>query len=421
MRAQLKNQDWFLSHPPSQPKREVGEYVRRNGILVPKIYDSFKEAKMLTEMRKVLMAPEKAILARSEHPQDYAGVSGMLESYSLPHSAITDEASIKALVREGNFVEPDVPSSRERLIHFIQEKLLIWNKNRQKEPVARKRQLGITIHPAKEYCDLLGISEDRFWEGVSFSYWEKLGGRNLTISADSAISGRYHVIVRWPAYYAIVENGEIILRSRDDVVIENSKLIMQNKEFPSDVSKAMLGAPDFYEQVRNLPRFSPNHCPIIEAQFTDGKYYFLQYLRSRDFEPAQFVLDRQPTDKEIVALLCRGSTSPEGEVHKIKCGYGYPPSISQQGQSMLQTTRISMISELSVRNQNLSIMLAQSSETSPALSLAFMVNLHPGISKLFKPRISVLVPSELLKEKEHLQEFYMKITADGRKAYLELL
>src|SRR3989339_879131 len=46
----------------------------------------------------------------------------------------------------------------------------------------------------KEYCKQLGLSEDEFIKQASFSIWEKLGGLNRTVIADSSIAGRYHIM-----------------------------------------------------------------------------------------------------------------------------------------------------------------------------------------------------------------------------------
>ena len=56
-----------------QPKRAIADYVEQNGILVPRRFASLQDAR----------ASGLPIIARSEHPQDYAGASGILKSLLL--------------------------------------------------------------------------------------------------------------------------------------------------------------------------------------------------------------------------------------------------------------------------------------------------------------------------------------------------
>jgi len=67
--------DFYLEHPEElkQPKRDIEDYVESNEILVPQRFDSLKEAKK----------SGLKIIARSEHPQDYAGISDLLKSPRL--------------------------------------------------------------------------------------------------------------------------------------------------------------------------------------------------------------------------------------------------------------------------------------------------------------------------------------------------
>ncbi|MCX6771557.1 MAG: hypothetical protein NTX79_05880 [Candidatus Micrarchaeota archaeon] len=422
-----KRQDYFLKHTPDKPKLEVAQYVFKelkgrsiNGMK----FEPVKTYKY-SEAKKV-QSNGKEIRARSEHKQDYDGVSGMLDSPLLSHQAITDEKSIKLLLKDGDFKKGSWSINDHlrttivggpfysRLFHEITERIAIFQSNMRKAQRAKERAPGDSSFNAKRYCELLGLNENRFWKGVSFSYWENLQGYNLTISADSAINGRYHIIVHKPSCYVIIENG---------------KIKYQSHKLPSDASKGVLNSPYFYEEVRNLQKFDPSNCPIMEAQVLDNSFYFLQYLRGRDFEPAAFVLERPPNANEFVALFCRGSTSPDypdGEIHKIKVFNKHIKSVSPPGESVLQYQISHMLSELSVRQQNLHIIPADAlcRDDNKNIARRLMVGQftsHGGISKLLKPRISLLTLQGPLGDKRYLDEFQAKVIADGRKAYIEVL
>src|SRR5688572_21954529 len=84
--------DYFLDNPPLQPKSEIADYVEACGILVPKRYVNLKEA----------LASNKPFIIRSEHPQDYAGASGVLESIDIGKDKIEE-----AVKREKSEFEKD--------------------------------------------------------------------------------------------------------------------------------------------------------------------------------------------------------------------------------------------------------------------------------------------------------------------------
>lgn len=89
--------DSFLTAPLLQPKFELAEYVAAEGFDVPPIYSSASEA-------LEVVACGEFIDARSEHPQEYAGASGLLESFS-----ITPQILEKAKDYDGQYdrVAPD--------------------------------------------------------------------------------------------------------------------------------------------------------------------------------------------------------------------------------------------------------------------------------------------------------------------------
>ena len=143
-----------------QPKRTIADYVEQNGILVPKRFNSLKEAKK----------SGLPIICRSEHIQDYDGASGLLDSPLLEKFANVNNE------------------------HLLREKLLEQNK-----------------YEIDYASTLMGINPNTFKDEISFPYWEHLAGYNRTVVADSAIKGKYHITTfgEGRATYTILEENKI--------------------------------------------------------------------------------------------------------------------------------------------------------------------------------------------------------------------
>ena len=144
--------DMYVEEPErlqGKPKRTIADYAESNGFLVPRRFGSLREAR----------ESKLPILVRSEHPQEYGGVSGLLKSFDLETLPDTsDEGVLKEAVLD-------------RLIE-----------DKYKNPLSKK------------FCKLTGQNESDFERDVSFSLWERLEGINRTMVADSSISGRYHIM-----------------------------------------------------------------------------------------------------------------------------------------------------------------------------------------------------------------------------------
>ena len=95
-----------------------------------------------------------------------------------------------------------------------------------------------------------------------------------------------------------MENGDIVLNAP-------MKITSEMKESLDDVI-------ELYETIRNIQKFDPNHCPIVEFQTDKYKNnYFLQYHRTRQMEHTTFILDRDLQEDEFEAVYVRGATPPE--------------------------------------------------------------------------------------------------------------
>ncbi|MDD5337506.1 MAG: hypothetical protein PHS02_03410 [Candidatus ainarchaeum sp.] len=403
-----KRQDYWLAHPPKQPKREIGEYIRRHRIPVPDTYSTLIAAKK----------SGKPLIARSEHPQDYAGASGVAESprirndggklaWVLPSYLLLGDC-------EGILPQPD---SESNILKVIQSS-----------------STSIPIH-----CRLAGINEDAFRRDLTFSLWELLPGLNLKICGDSSIEGRYHVTALYGSSDGIHVCGYAVY-DKDKTTIRHD---FRTENFFNDNRNSLI---ELYEKICNLDRFNPNHRPIIEVQYWDGKLYFLQYHRARDFEPATFVLDRPREKNEIEALFVRGATPPNGSIWKTTFCYSLairdgmkqvPPEDGSfdHPPDPIRTNHMAGSRKLQIK----------STDYFPRIMAG--ISMHTPISELCKPQVFIVadesrfpqfkcgpimsrfLPSVVSPYYRAVEEFLkgdryqldIKVTSDGNRAYLEVL
>ena len=411
-----KRQDYFLLHPPRQPKREIARYAWQNGVLVPDIFTSFKYAKIATRAGI-------RVRARSEHPQDYFGVSGLLDSPMLNDiPQIKNERELKDEMRYGKLIEIkpfDIQyAGRDILVDgkYVPDPTFV-----KEEPAKKfKREMTESTQNVLNYFAVLNLppqAQDEFWKHASFSYWKDLDGYNLTITADSAIAGRYHVSVRSHSFcgYLIFEGG---------------KATYQSANAPTEIIKNGRAMAEFYEEVRNLPKFDPNICPSIEAQLCNNTLWFLQYLRGQPFSQAAFRLERPPGKNELVAKFVRGATVPGGELYVVKLyekrqqprllpsPYAYPDKVD----GAFDISPNSIFRELSLRLWQVNIMFEQYD-----LNATFREAVtHEWISRFFKPKISLILDNRelevmnLVRHKKN-NEALVWLESDGNKAYLRIL
>lgn len=283
--------DYYTVHRPRQPKLEVAEYVESCGILVPRRFDSLYEAR----------ASGLPFIARSEHPQDYDGVSDLIDTLTMSTNA--RRLGKQAIEEDGLHI--DWPN--EEMPEYLGK---VWGQiygllqSDVPQDVVENAMRRLSISKIQKHCRILGLPFVDFLNDVSYSYWELIGGRNYSVIADSAIKGKYHVIYRSVIdNYICFQDGKVVLNSAANVAA-----------FDTDDIAPLV---DLYERVRSQARFSPTHCPLIEMQEHDGEYYFLQYLRTRDFQSADFTLDRPAGADEVDAQLVRGVTPPEGSIVNI--------------------------------------------------------------------------------------------------------
>jgi len=345
--------DYYLqdiSRLNGQPKKTIADYVEQNGILVAPRFNSLEEARNA----------HRDILLRSEHPQEYDGVSGLLYSFRL-HSK-------SYLVRNAKNLE------EVKQIYFEKE----------------NSENGTPLY--RQFCIIKELDENEFKKQTTFSAWKCIDGFNRTIIADSAIAKRYHIMTHrnkkedYFSNYTVIENRQIEKEFLDKLPIE----------LKNGLNKLI----ETYEKIRNLEHFDPNHCPIMEFQTHKEKDYFLQYHRTRDFSPANFVLDRPLQEGEMLVPFVRGATPKEGKNLKITVYYSYKGNWqydpeSEDGSFDFHYNEV--FSELESKKRKLQI----NSAKTVGHDLESLVCKHAIRSKIFKPEVSIIFPiNSLIKDNE---------------------
>jgi hypothetical protein len=381
--------DQFVKNPSllqGQPKKSVGDYVESKGILVPQRFDTLKEAR----------ASKKKILLRSEHLQDYSGISGLLESYLLDHFDYVNGTP---------FINAESLEEVKDIFFEIEDKSI-----KKYKP----------LKSYKEFCKYNKISFRKFRKQTSFSAWEYLEGYNRKVIADSSIPNRWHILTLGKPGVPIVNYS---------VFDEKTGLrdFYQDHQFKltSNLIKGVSTLIGIYETVRNLGKFDSLNCPIMEFQTVKNKNYFLQYLRSRDFSEASFVLNRKPKANELEVAFVRGATKGEnGIICKTLVKKNSREIVIPE--SFICQTYNPIYMETTINQRKLDLL-----ENLGGLTGAFqgVVNGHDGTTNLFKPEVSVIlisieqfkfiVPSKTLSYKNK-EDMYITlgIISDGRKAYL---
>ncbi|MFA5792532.1 MAG: hypothetical protein WC897_01520 [Candidatus Gracilibacteria bacterium] len=356
-------------------KLEDGNYVEEQGLLVPKRFAGLEEA---------LVGP---FVIRSEHPVE-EGISDLLMSSICKSSnAIAFKKKIMQTAgQEG--VEVDLT-------------------NQSQDRISR-------------YCSLMGMDEAQFKAQISYSYWQYIPGINCTVVADNVVCGRHHVFSSGKGVgvvdYLVIENG--VAKSNCDG-LTGARL--------KAVAPCLV---EFYESIRKL--FDPHHCPIVEIQSgEDGKNYFLQRHIGRDLESGSFEIpsDRKAKDGEIEATLVRGATPKDGII--VDATFSYPMgdnglirSLPGEEDASFHCSAVEFIfNEIMLRRRRFQL-ICKDLECG-----------HLGVSELFKPEISLVVPFNRfgLSEKR-LDDGYLKaqqsgkpfsipmfVLSDGRRGFVKVL
>ncbi|MFA5049486.1 MAG: hypothetical protein WC501_00605 [Candidatus Micrarchaeia archaeon] len=378
-----KRTDFYLKHPAKQPKLEIARYAQSCGILVPQIFESYEDA----------MRSGKDIIARSEHPQEYDGISGLLRS---PVLSKDNEA----------FVGKGYDDFKTKMMEI--------------------GEYNIIPHRITDICRYLNLDRDAFELEVSFSFWEYLSGVDQIVVADSSIEGRYHImscdsnLEFSKKYYTIIDDG-----------IVHEYLTSYLNKLTSELRNGLDGLIKTYERIRNLENFDANHCPIMEFKTVGNKNYFLQYHRTRDFSPATFILDREPIEGEIKAPFVRGVTTPEGVICKTRV-FASGPMLRETEEGAIYIPFGNLIyPEVMVRKRILTFFPFGSNQKLEKI-LSDLAYGHGSRSQIFKPQISIIAELGQLVNDNEWNDAFIKameekelpvidffVISDGRQAFFK--
>ncbi len=271
-----------------QPKQEIGDYVESQGFNVPKRYASFEDAMAVVDNGGT-------IIIRSEHPDEYDGFSGLLESYIVNQDVLGQKHN-PAAEYIGN---RRYGLSAEDILHDF------------------KRD-SLDSLPIKRYLALSGQTDGQFYDDMSYSFWQHIPGHNIMVVADDSVAGRYHITGAKG-----LSGGGGVYDTEGTAEVDSDKQIPLSKEVRADLI-------DTYEQIKSLPRFDVRQCPIMELQLGgDGKIWFLQYHKARPFRPSPIRLDENDypaSDGWHRAEAVRGAL---GSFVTLKAAFWYPPKRGQ--------------------------------------------------------------------------------------------
>lgn len=185
---------------------------------------------------------------------------------------------------------------------------------------------------------------------------------------------------------------------------------------------------DTYERVRRLEAFDPNHCPAIEMQSNEGRVYFLQYHRTRDFRPAGFTVEG---DREgwVKALMVRGATPVKGRRLDMTLHHSHEHPLDEEERGSFGFTYDSAMEEVGVRRRWLHFE-SKRGEPNLGLHLVGACEGHSSKSSLFKPEVSVVASMDDLqipegykcpRNTEVRSVIPLEVVADGRTAFIRFV
>lgn len=159
------------------------------------------------------------------------------------------------------------------------------------------------------YLKFIDENPDDFKKEISYSFWQLIDGDNISVTADDALGGRYHVT----AYRdrKLCKGGGIYNSAGEPFSGNDAKYGTAGRVLsPEQIRDAIA----LYEKVRSLPNFSQQQCAIMEMQLgLDNKLYFLQYHKTRRFALSKEHIDPREYPEEkgwIRAQAVRGALGP---------------------------------------------------------------------------------------------------------------
>src|SRR3989344_5064783 len=136
-----------------QPKAQDALEVERLGLMkVPRRF-TFEEAKKA-------LASGVMIIARSEHPDEAKGLSGVNPSFTFdnddPITSTSEEKFRLAMIETGQY-----------------------------------------DGSAHKFCEINGVDKEKYDREISWSFWEKIPGVNVSIVQDNTVPNRFWILANW--------------------------------------------------------------------------------------------------------------------------------------------------------------------------------------------------------------------------------
>ncbi|NTW62157.1 hypothetical protein HGB25_01960 [Candidatus Saccharibacteria bacterium] len=283
--------DYFEEFKPDQPKFEVGQYVAENGFSVPLV-------ETVADWQQAF--DDGTAMLRSEMPQDYSGLSGLFSSEVLSESPLLRRT--EGFRREvGNLI---MRGLRDGLLDPTEYMMTLRTDLQGLHYSCWEREKLDNIETAMEFgaMDMLEI-----WR-LSASHWRYVEGTNVSVFADPNVEGRYHFGVR-------PDNSFIVGHMVDTGEYDKPNPHRAANQGPFFIARPFI---EYYEQIRNLPRFDKTQCPVLELkQDTKGDIHFLQYLKTNQRQQFTEPFDL-PDGDDVLRLTCaRGITPMSGETMRL--------------------------------------------------------------------------------------------------------
>jgi hypothetical protein len=253
-------------------------------INVPEIYVDVEQA----------IKSGKDIIIRSDHPEEYDGLAGVLRTIFTKR----ESDKLKFSVKNNNKFKDYFLSSSEDLDNL-------------------RFRIIDNFTPFKKYLSLTGRNKEEILDRFNFTIGEHIPGINGTMWADPVIPYKYHFL----------QNSN----KEGNVFIKYTRLNISTGEAESNGTSGKLEDKlpggmdtlrkliDSYEEIRDLDQFNANHCYEMEYQIDPkGNNWFLQWRRMRDFTPTDFKLKRKLEAGEIEGSFAVGKTEENGYILKTQ-------------------------------------------------------------------------------------------------------
>ncbi len=206
-------------------------------IKVPQIFGTFEDAK------RFVLDEGGSIIARTEHPTEADGLSGLNYSHVITPERVTKDAAKGRLF--ANFRRLDA--------HGFDAIVKKWHE---------------TFQHTKHYCQLFKLKPEEYVAKLQYSFWEYVTGFNIYVFADPVKPDRFHVFSQWPsdddehegwAVYDLFEGQEILSHGATSPFI--------GEHFAQITT--------LYKRVQEI--FGNEVCWVVEMQLArTGELYFLQ-------------------------------------------------------------------------------------------------------------------------------------------------